>query len=54
MTFGIGRGFAEFQLHVYFIIRIYNGCELRIENSVTTVTVQHREACRVLPNSYPE
>ena len=25
-----------------------------IENSVTTVTVQHREACRVMANSYPE
>ena len=32
-------------LHIYFIIRIFNGCELRIENSVTTVTVQHREVC---------
>ena len=41
-------------LHIYFIIRIFNGCELRIENSVTTVTVQHRKACRVMPNSYPE
>ena len=26
-------------LHIFFIIRIFNGCELRIENSVTTVTV---------------
>ena len=26
------------------MIRIFNGCELRIGNSVTTVTVQHREA----------
>ena len=41
-------------LHIFFIIRIFNGCELRIENSVTTVTVQHREVCRVMPNSYPE
>ena len=39
-------------LHIYFIIRIFNGCELQIENSVTTVTFQHREACRVMPNSY--
>ena len=38
----------------YFIIRIFNGYELLIENSLTTVTVQHREACRVMPNSYPE
>ena len=41
-------------LHIFFVIRMFNGCELRIENSVTTVTVQHREACRVMPNSYPE
>ena len=41
-------------LHIYFIIRILNGCKLRIENSVTMVTVQHREACRVMPNSYLE
>ena len=25
-------------------IRIFNGCEVRIENSVTRVTVRHREA----------
>ena len=41
-------------LHIFFIIRIFNGCELRIENSVTKVTVKHREACRVMLNSYPE
>ena len=41
-------------LHIFFIIRIFNGCELRIKNSVTTVTVQHRDACRVMPNSYLE
>ena len=41
-------------LHIFFIVRIFNGRELRIENSVTIVTVQHREACRVMPNSYPE
>ena len=35
-------------LHIYFIIRIFNGCELRFENSVTTVTVQHREACQTV------
>ena len=34
-------------------IRILNGCEVRIENSVTRVTVRHHEACRVMPNSYP-
>ena len=27
-------------------IRIFNGCEVRIENSVTMVTVLHHEACR--------
>ena len=35
-------------LHMFvciFIIRIFNGCEVRIENSVTRVTVRHREAC---------
>ena len=35
-------------------IRIFNGLEVRIENSVMRVTVQHRKACRVMPNSYPE
>ena len=35
-------------------IRIFNGCEVRIENSVNRVTVPHHEACRVMPNSYPE
>ena len=34
------------------IIRIFNGCEVLIENSVTRVTVRHHEACRVMPNSY--
>ena len=35
------------------IIRIFNGFEVWIENSVTRVTVQHHEARRVMPNSYP-
>ena len=34
-------------------IRIFNGCEVLIKNSVTRVTVRHHEACRVMPNSYP-
>ena len=34
-------------------IRIFNGCEVLIENSVTRVTVRHHEACRVMPNRYP-
>ena len=42
------------QLHIFLIIKHFNGCELRFENSVTTVNIQHREACGVMPNSYPE
>ena len=34
-------------------IRIFNGCEMLIENSVTRVTVWNQEACRVMPKSYP-
>ena len=34
--------------------RICNGCEVRIENFVTRVTVQYHEACRVMVNSYPK
>ena len=34
-------------------IRIFNGCEVLIENSITRVTVPHHEPCRVMPNSYP-
>ena len=29
------------------------GCEVRIEISVTRVTVRHHETCRVMPNIYP-
>ena len=36
------------------IVRIFNVCEVRIENFVTRVTVWHHEARRVVPNSYPE
>ena len=36
------------------IIRIFNGLEVRIENSLTGATVRHHEACQVMPNSYPE
>ena len=35
-------------------IRVFNGCEVWIENSVTTVTVRHHKTCRVMPKSYPE
>ena len=31
-----------------------NGCEVRIENSVTRVTVRHHKAWRVMLNIYPE
>ena len=31
-----------------------NGCEVRIEKFVTSVTVRHHEACQVMPKSYPE
>ena len=34
-------------------IRIFNGCEVLIENSVTRVTFRHHDVCRVMPNSYP-
>ena len=37
-----------------FIIRIFNGCEMQIENSIKRVFVWHQEACRVMLNSYPE
>ena len=33
--------------------RICNGCSVRIENSVTRVTVRHHSASLVMPNSYP-
>ena len=36
------------------IIKNFNGCAVRIENSVTMVTVRHHDACRVMPNIYPE
>ena len=38
---------------LYEIIRIFNGCEVRIENSVTRVSVRHHSVSLVMPNSYP-
>ena len=38
--------------NAYKIVRIFNGCEVLIENSVTRVIVGHHEACQVMPNSY--
>ena len=35
-------------------IRIVTGYEVRIENSVTRVTVQHYKACPVMLKSYPK
>ena len=35
-------------------ISIFHGCMVRIDKSVTRVTDQHHEACRVMPNSDPE
>ena len=44
--------FCFFYASICNNIRIFNGCEVLIENSVTRVTVRHPEACRVVPNSY--
>ena len=33
-------------------IRIFNGCDVQIENSVMRITVRHHEACLVMLNSY--
>ena len=35
-------------------IRIYHECEGRIEKSVLSIAVWHREACRVMTNGDPE
>ena len=37
----------------FWTIRIFDGCEVLIENSVTRVTVRLHKACRGMPNSYP-
>ena len=38
---------------MYSLIRIFNGCEVQFEKSVTMVTWQH-EACLMMLDSYPE
>ena len=38
----------------WWSIRIFNGNEVQIKNSVTSVTLWHHKACRVMPNSYPQ
>ena len=43
-----------FLLSIFGIISIFHGCMVWIEISVTRVTAQHHEACRVMPNSDPE
>ena len=35
------------------MILSFHYLEVRIENSITRVTVRHHEACPVMPNSYP-
>ena len=35
-------------------IRTFDGYEVRIENSVARITVQHYSASLMMPNSYPE
>ena len=39
---------------LYENMKILNGCEVWIENSVTKLTVTHHEARGVIQNSYPE
>ena len=38
----------------FTVISIFHGCMVLIEKSITRVTDQHHEACRVMPNSDPE
>ena len=47
-TWSLSWLFPNFRGH---IIRIFNGCEVRIENSVTRVIVRHYETRRVMLNS---
>ena len=53
----IADPFKVFELGIYRFGKLSgdynNGCEVRIENSFTRVTVRHHETCRVMPNSYP-
>ena len=39
---------------VVYTIRIYHGCEGRIEKSVPRIAFLHQEACRVMTNGDPE
>ena len=49
----IELGFVAFLGNKSKNIRVFNDCEVLIENSVTRVTVRLHEACRVIPKSYP-
>ena len=51
-----GSGMFIHYIKGYIIknIRIFNGCVVRIDNSVTRATVWHHEACQVMSNSYPK
>ena len=39
---------------MYFILRIYNECEGRIEKSVPWITIWHHEARRLMTNGVPK
>ena len=36
------------------IRRMFDGCEVQIENSIMRVIIWHQKICLVTPNSYPE
>ena len=42
------------KINIITIIWIFNGCEVWIEDFITSVTVRQHEACRGMPNSCPE
>ena len=47
--FTVDSVFIKFTIFFWHkTIRIFNGCEVRIENSVTRVTVRHHDACLTL------
>ena len=48
------NAYVWFLLVTAEIISIFHVCMVWIEKSVTRVTDQHHEACRVMPNSDPE
>ena len=48
------RRYRKSQLLICVYYMIFNGCEVRNENSITRVFVLHHEACKAMPNSYLE